>query len=205
MKEATTGIDSDSITKSELKFKFGYNPALIKISNNKDPKKTILRHKLEASNQMSRQTLGLPLETPVCVSMIFVTKMPNYWSKKKKEKRNGEPVISKPSSLNLIKWILDILEGIVYADDCWVSSVTCSKFWGYEGEVDIHVYEKEFIYNFDKEINRGLRCIKETLKEIDEWADNLKKTYPQNALVISCSNFVKSKCEEMLNEELLES
>ena len=74
---------------------------------------------------------GPPAEGPVKLQVCAYFPIPQSWSNKKKEyaKLNQIPVTVKPDIDNICKVLLDGLNGIAFADDKQVFSLTCHKFY----------------------------------------------------------------------------
>lgn len=66
---------------------------------------------------------------PLQIDIVFFFKVPPSFSEKKKLERYGKPHMVKPDLDNLIKFILDIANDILYDDDCTVSSITAQKIY----------------------------------------------------------------------------
>lgn len=66
---------------------------------------------------------------PVHVDITSVFAIPKSWSKKRKLAADGQPHISRPDLDNLVKSVLDGLNGVAFADDALVHSVSCRKVW----------------------------------------------------------------------------
>lgn len=71
---------------------------------------------------------------PVQVHITVYRKIPKSWSRKRRDAAVNQPCITKPDADNVIKSILDALNGTAYQDDAAVYSVTCEKLYtaGYE-------------------------------------------------------------------------
>ena len=187
---------------NKMEFTFDYKPeskqrprfgAKGKVYN--PQRKKSLGYKWDASKQMRLQSSERPLESPVCVNMIFHMPMPKSWSQKRKEEQLGKPMSSKPDIDNLMKWILDVLNGIAYTDDRLVSSTYSEKIWDYEGKVHISIQEQEMSLLEEIQIMGDAAVgMHEALDDLYHWAESLKKTYPKNNQMLACSNFVKEKC-----------
>lgn len=68
-----------------------------------------------------------PLECPVGVSVDFYFSQPKGVSMKQKEAQAGKPRAKKPDVDNLIKTVLDALNGVVWKDDNQVVSIKARK------------------------------------------------------------------------------
>lgn len=83
-------------------------------------------------------------KTPYRVEIAARYEIPNSWSKKKRQAAlDGEvrPQV-KPDCDNLIKVILDALNGVAYADDKQVVFVSCRKRYAAEGSVLVKIEEE---------------------------------------------------------------
>lgn len=65
--------------------------------------------------------------------IIFVLPMPKSWSKKKRERMDGQPHMVRPDKDNLEKALLDS----VFSEDCQIWDSRVSKFWGETGQIII--------------------------------------------------------------------
>jgi len=66
---------------------------------------------------------GPPLEGPLSVNLVFVLPRP-------KSRRKDVHHTVKPDLDNLIKWILDVANGILWEDDKQITSVGSTKIYG---------------------------------------------------------------------------
>ena len=73
----------------------------------------------------AKAKIKTPLDTPVAINIEFFFEIPNSWSKKKKEAAGWHT--SKPDIDNLIKGVLDGLNGVAYADDMQVVNIAARK------------------------------------------------------------------------------
>ncbi len=86
---------------------------------------------------------GEPLETPVSLEVIIAIGMPKSFSKKRaQEALSGhiEPA-KKPDVDNVLKSVMDGIEGIVYKRDAQVTQVRVQKKYGVREEVRVLVEE----------------------------------------------------------------
>lgn len=189
---------------NKMEFTFNYKPeakqrprfgAKGKVYN--PQRKKALEYKWDAAKQMRSQALERPLEAPVCVNMVFHMPMPKSWSQKRREEQLGKPMTSKPDVDNLMKWILDVLNGIAYHDDRYVTSGYFEKKWGYEGKVQISIQEQEMSLLEERRIMGDAAVeMHAALDELYHFAANMKKIYPQNSQLVACSDIVRSICLE---------
>jgi len=92
----------------------------------RDPsKKDKLRYRREITLQWHRTVIENPLE----LTVSFNIGVPKSWSKKKREKALSGDLLpaSKPDLDNLLKLLLDAMNGLVYHDDALVCKVTATK------------------------------------------------------------------------------
>lgn len=81
---------------------------------------------------------GYQVTSPL--SLTFVVRMPDSWSKKKKALYNGQPHESTPDLDNLIKAFKDAL----MEDDCSIHTYgQMKKIWGEEGCIIIHLNDTQ--------------------------------------------------------------
>ena len=86
-----------------------------------------------------------PLETPVAVFMEINVPIPTSYSKKRKEAclLGVEMPCKKPDADNILKGILDAMNGIVYKDDVQVIKINVLKKYSFEPCV--YVVIKEYL------------------------------------------------------------
>lgn len=80
-------------------------------------------------------THGLIDAEDVIVHMVFVMPIPKSYSKKKQAALVGAPHTKKPDLDNLVKAVLDALNGKAFADDSVISCINASKEYGTEPSV----------------------------------------------------------------------
>ena len=79
------------------------------------------------------------LEGAIEVNTVSVFKIPESYSNKKKSEMIGMPVLKKPDTDNIIKSVLDPLNGIAYDDDSQVCKVTGYKYYGLDPRVEVTI------------------------------------------------------------------
>lgn len=83
-----------------------------------------------------------PTEKPVAVAITFYFPQPKNTSKKKLELNKGKPRAKKPDVDNLIKTVLDALNGVAWLDDNQVVAVYAQKLNGCtRGFTEVHIEE----------------------------------------------------------------
>lgn len=70
-----------------------------------------------------------PIDYPIMVNMIFYMPIPKSFSKKKQEKLIDSPHIKKPDLSNLIKFVEDSLNGILWRDDSIICNLISRKIY----------------------------------------------------------------------------
>ena len=70
-----------------------------------------------------------PVSGPVRVEITSVFPIPKSWTKARKAEADGQPHAQRPDLDNLVKCVLDGLNGVAFADDAQVHSVTSRKIW----------------------------------------------------------------------------
>lgn len=105
------------------------------------PKKTQLyEQKVKANAQQAMGQLA-PFNTPVKVEIKAFFSIPNSWTKKKKEASDLAPHGSRPDLDNVVKAILDGMNGTVFVDDALVSICDAQKFYSHTPCVFVVVNE----------------------------------------------------------------
>lgn len=82
-------------------------------------------------------------EGPLMAEIIAFYQIPKSWSKKKKQEAwtQGIPPTVKPDCDNVIKIILDALNGIAYKDDNQVVKIKFQKLYATKGSVRVRLSE----------------------------------------------------------------
>lgn len=70
-----------------------------------------------------------PDDTPIYCAIYAAFPIPKSYSKKKRAAMSGALHMNKPDSDNVVKAVLDALNGCAFADDSAVSCVYAEKFW----------------------------------------------------------------------------
>ena len=85
-----------------------------------------------------------PLETPVAVYIYVALPIPQSYSKKRSEAclTGFEKPCKKPDLDNLVKSVLDGMNGIVYQDDCQIVSLHATKRYDSVASVNVLVREE---------------------------------------------------------------
>jgi len=82
-----------------------------------------------------------PIDEPVRVCVAAYFPIPQSWPKKKKEhaQYHTVPVVTKPDCDNIIKSILDGLNGIAFVDDKQVFALSISKYYSINPRTEISI------------------------------------------------------------------
>lgn len=84
-----------------------------------------------------------PLSHPVYIECEFHFGTPKSWSKNKKAAALGTPHASKPDLDNLVKFILDALNGIVWKDDAVIAEIHAKKVYSSSPKTSIIIRRGE--------------------------------------------------------------
>lgn len=97
--------------------------------------------KLVVINSISQQHASKKkFQGPVRLEVTFFMKMPRV-NKKKLQELQGAWHMARPDFSNLLKWVEDIAQEIVYDDDCIISSVCGSKIYDEEPRTEFIISE----------------------------------------------------------------
>lgn len=95
----------------------------------------------EAARAMSGDE---PFETPMQMQVSCYYPIPKSWPKKIKQEALDEEVFPKvkPDLDNVVKAVLDALNGVVYLDDAQVVNLVATKRYATEPRVEVYIFEK---------------------------------------------------------------
>lgn len=83
------------------------------------------------------------VETPVCVGVLAYYPIPASWSKKRQQAAvDGTEIPGKPDLDNVIKAVLDALNGVVYLDDKQVVRLMGTKAYCRHPRIEVLVEER---------------------------------------------------------------
>lgn len=107
------------------------------------PKKTLDFEGLVRKHSQEAMGPTEPLETPVWIALYFRLPIPESYSKKRKEAclSGSEKPIKRPDIDNLVKSVLDGMNGVVFKDDCQITVMHCTKTYSNVPGVNILVKE----------------------------------------------------------------
>jgi Holliday junction resolvase RusA-like endonuclease len=101
-------------------------PRVTRFRGTYDPK---AKEKKAAKNNLALQWKETPLDCPVSLDIAFYMPKPSSWSGKQKVRQEGAPHVKKPDTDNLIKFTLDVMNGIVFKDDSCVYNLKATKLY----------------------------------------------------------------------------
>lgn len=84
--------------------------------------------KLIQSISLHKQHKTSPLLGPLSINIIFFMKIPKL-SKPKQKTINGTPDPHRPDLDNLIKFVLDVSNGIIFKDDSQIVKIIATKIY----------------------------------------------------------------------------
>lgn len=99
------------------------------------------REKIDTTYIIKQQYKKEPLTTPLEITMLFFMPIPSRMSYKKKEAILGKPHTKKSDLDNLIKFVLDCMNGVVYKDDAQVYEIVAQKTYSYNPRTEITILE----------------------------------------------------------------
>lgn len=79
--------------------------------------------------QRNKTIYKYPLDGPLQLDITFHMPIPKSLGKKKKETLHGTPHIKPPDLDNLVKFILDVAQGIILDDDKLVTVINAKKIY----------------------------------------------------------------------------
>lgn len=88
--------------------------------------------------QIKKQHGLNPLLTgPLLADITFFMKMPRSHSEKRKDNLRGKYHKQRPDLDNLVKYILDVCNTILYEDDSLISQICAKKIWADAGKTEL--------------------------------------------------------------------
>lgn len=97
------------------------------------------KERLAYQLQLKQACRNGPTTAPIALMCVFSFQMPKSWSKAKRTAMLGKPHESRPDLDNLVKFVSDAANGILWADDCQLSRfASVEKVWGNEDKTIIN-------------------------------------------------------------------
>lgn len=78
-------------------------------------------------------------DEPVLMILDFYFEMPKSWNEKKRDLMNNTPYSIKPDLDNLVKYIADVCNGILYTDDSLIVTIQAKKLWSYKSRTVLSI------------------------------------------------------------------
>lgn len=115
---------------SKARPRFSQNKGKVRVYASQRSEKEMIHWQIK-----SRIGSRKPLKGPIHLEMTCVFVKPRSWPKKKNPKHHTV----KPDLDNLLKWIGDAGNNVLWYDDRQIVSITCKKIYGEESETQITV------------------------------------------------------------------
>ena len=98
------------------------------------------KHKLLAGINLKCQMRSqIPPKCPLSIEIAFFMPIPSHISKKKKQLLEGQPHHKKPDIDNLIKFVLDVANGILFIDDSVICKIVARKVYSNQPRTEVCV------------------------------------------------------------------
>jgi Holliday junction resolvase RusA-like endonuclease len=81
-----------------------------------------------------------PLIRPINLACVFSFEIPKSWPRDKRESLLGKPHESRPDLDNLVKWVGDAAQGVLWDDDAKIVKLNAEKVWA-ERDITIITFE----------------------------------------------------------------
>lgn len=107
------------------------------------PKKTQEYEEYVKACWVSKYGAIQPSEQPLEVYIVFYMPMGKSWTKRKTEEYKGRLHTNKPDIDNLVKAVLDGLNGVAYKDDKQIGTLSVVKRWAVVGKTEVWIKEVE--------------------------------------------------------------
>lgn len=100
--------------------------------------------KFMAGIELVRQHDNAPFLTgPLHLDVTFFMAMPQKMNKTTRLKKDGAYHVYVPDLDNLVKFICDVSNGILFDDDSIVASISCKKVYGHEARTEFSLSKLE--------------------------------------------------------------
>jgi len=87
----------------------------------------------------------IDISIPVSVQIECHMPIPKSWSSKRKLNAVSKPHVSRPDLDNILKFIGDALNGVLWQDDCLIYRFVISKFYAEDPKTVIRIFTDEEI------------------------------------------------------------
>lgn len=118
-------------------------PRFTKFGHCYTPKKTLEAEeeiKFRILSWIKKNNFKIIEDKPIAIEVQFGFSVPKSYSKIKKEQLLNKPHIVKPDCDNILKLVLDSMNGLIFKDDCLVFAVKASKIYSEEDYIKIIIY-----------------------------------------------------------------
>ena len=125
-------LHGDPIAKARARLRYGFRKRFF------DPQHhDKLSQRIELERQFGAQR---EFDGPIAMNVIFY--MPIMRSTQYKA---DAPMFYKPDLDNLIKWIWDVMQSVVYKNDCIIAELTTKKVYGNDPRTEIYIKELPYV------------------------------------------------------------
>lgn len=112
-------------------------PRLARNGHTYTPKNTVDAEK--AISLIAKSVISKPLSGPLSLYIEFFYAVPKSWSKVRRE-AIPSPRTERPDLDNIVKLVLDSLNGIAYLDDAQIVHLSCSKYYGSSDRIHVSIF-----------------------------------------------------------------
>lgn len=102
---------------------------------------------------------------PLSLEVFFYMSFPHSMSPKKRDELALTPHFKRPDIDNLLKWVLDVGNGVIWEDDALIHHVVTLKAYDHEARTEIRVHKtlpKGIDEEWDEEREESVKKLKET-------------------------------------------
>ncbi len=96
--------------------------------------------KIASKLLIKSQFKGGLLTDPLAVDLVFKMTIPNSFSHAKKNRLNGAHHTKKPDVDNMMKFYLDVMNGVVFKDDSQITQLSARKIYSCAPGISITIY-----------------------------------------------------------------
>lgn len=100
--------------------------------------------------QLLRYHRGAKIDAPMKLYITFYIEIPKSWSDKKKQAAAGTYVSIRPDTSNLIKFIEDACNGVIWRDDSLVVEIVAQKVYDFTPRTVLNIEELDNEERFKK-------------------------------------------------------
>ena len=141
-REACFILMGDPVAKARARMRYGFGKRFYDLQH---------ADKIAQRMEIEHQMLGDKFIGPCHADFIFY--MPIKRTTKYKE---NDPMFYKPDTDNMIKWICDVMESVVYDNDCILSEIYSRKIYGNTPRTEITIRELPYVEKNPQRIRRQI-------------------------------------------------